>query len=193
VDEQLTNKVIQIWENAKTNSPLTQKSAVCVSTIDSAGFPQSRFVDLKEVDQRGFTFCTSYNSAKGSELSQNPKVALLAWWDHIGCQIRVVGKAVTISNELADKFWFSRSKKARVATTFFRQSEIWDSSVSMENQYSATLAASPESIVRPSSWGGYTVVPNSIEILKFRDSRVHIREQYVRDNGSPWKMQLLQP
>jgi len=192
MDEQLTDKIKLIWENAKSNSPLKQKSAVCISTIDSAGFPQSRCVDLKEVDQRGFTFCTSYNSEKGNNLSQNPKISLLAWWDHIGYQIRVVGKAVVISNELADKFWFSRSNEARVATTCFRQSEIWDPSVSMEAEYSAALAVSSASIARPNSWGGYTVVPNSIEILQFRDNRVHIREQYLRD-GSSWKMQLLQP
>ena len=121
MDEQLANKIKKIWENAKTNSPLTQKSAVCVSTIDSAGFPQSRFVDLKEIDQCGFTFCTSYNSEKGNQLSQNPKISLLAWWDHIGYQVRVVGKAVTISNDRADKFWFTRSKEAHVATPCFKQ------------------------------------------------------------------------
>ncbi len=192
MDEQLANKIKKIWENAKTNSPLTQKSAVCVSTIDSAGFPQSRFVDLKEIDQCGFTFCTSYNSEKGNQLSQNPKISLLAWWDHIGYQVRVVGKAVTISNDRADKFWFTRSKEAHVATTCFKQSEVWNSTVSMENQYSSALFASPTSIARPSSWGGYSVVPNSIEILKFRANRVHIREQYLRD-GSSWKMRLLQP
>jgi pyridoxamine 5'-phosphate oxidase len=163
-----------------------------VSTIDSAGFPQSRFVDLKEIDQFGFTFCTSYNSEKGNHLSKNPKVSLLAWWDHVGYQIRVIGKAVTISNELADKFWFTRSKEAHVATSCFKQSEVWNSSVSMENHYSSALAASPTSIARPSSWGGYSVVPNSIEILKFKANRVHIREQYLRD-GSSWNMQLLQP
>ena len=192
MDEQLTDKIKLIWENAKSHSPLRQKSAVCVSTIDSAGFPQSRFVDLEEVDQRGFTFCTSYNSEKGIHLSQNPKISLLAWWDHIGYQIRVVGKAEAISSELADKFWFTRSKNARVATTCFKQSEVWDPAVSMEEQYSAALAASSKPIARPNSWGGYTVVPDSIEILKFRTNRVHLREQYSRD-GSSWNMQLLQP
>lgn len=192
MDEQLANKIKQLWESAKINSPLTQKSAVCVSTIDSAGFPQSRFVDLKEIDQLGFTFCTSYNSEKGNHLSNNPKISLVAWWDYIGYQVRVVGKAVTISNELADKFWSTRSKEAHVATSCFKQSEVWDSVDSMENRYASVLAASPASIARPNSWGGYSVVPNSIEILKFKANRVHIREQYSRD-GTSWKMQLLQP
>lgn len=104
MDEQLVSKLNQIWDEAKVNSPLNQKSAVCVSTIDSAGFPQSRFVDLKEIGPSGFTFCTSYNSEKGNHLSNNPKISLLAGWDHIGYQIRVIGSAVRISSELADNF-----------------------------------------------------------------------------------------
>ena len=192
MDEQLVSKLKQIWEEAKVNSPLNQKSAMCVSTIDSAGFPQSRFVDLKEIGPSGFTFCTSYNSEKGNHLSHNPKISLLAWWDHIGYQIRVVGKASPISDELADKFWLTRSKEAQVATTCFKQSNVWDSDVSMENHFSAALSASQASISRPNSWGGYSVAPHSIEILKFKDNRVHTRVQYLWEEAS-WKMRLLQP
>ena len=105
MDDQLISKLSQIWKQARVDSPLSQKSAVCISTIDSAGFPQSRYVDLKEIDASGFTFCTSYNSEKGKQLSVEPKASLLAWWDHIGYQIRVVGNALRISNVLADKYW----------------------------------------------------------------------------------------
>lgn len=192
MDEQLVSKLNQIWDEAKVNSPLNQKSAVCVSTIDSAGFPQSRFVDLKEIGPSGFTFCTSYNSEKGNHLSNNPKISLLAWWDHIGYQIRVIGSAVRISSELADKFWLTRSKEAQVATTCFKQSEIWDSEISMENHFSSALTATEESISRPSYWGGYSVAPHAIEVLKFKTNRVHTREQYLWEETS-WKMRLLQP
>jgi pyridoxamine 5'-phosphate oxidase len=192
MDEQLVNKLNQIWEAAKVNSPLNQKSAVCVSTIDYAGFPHSRFVDLKEIGPSGLTFCTSYNSEKGHHLANNPKISLCAWWDHIGCQVRVVGNAVRIPNELADKFWFSRSKEAQVTTTCFKQSKVWDSEVSIENHFSSAIAVSEESILRPHSWGGYLVSPHLIEILKFKANRVHTREQY-RLNDTSWEMRLLQP
>lgn len=192
MDEQLVNKLNQIWGLAKVDSPLNQKSAVCVSTIDCAGFPQSRFVDLKEIDQSGFTFCTSYNSEKGNHLSNNPKVSLLAWWDHTGYQIRVVGNAVRISEELAERFWLTRSKEAQIATTCFKQSEIWNSEVSIDNHFSSALSASDEFISRPDSWGGYSVAPHTVEILKFKANRVHTREQYSWE-GSLWKMRLLQP
>lgn len=192
MDEELLDKIIKIWDEARADSPLTQKNAVCVSTIDSAGFPHSRFVDLKAVDQSGLIFCTSYDSAKGNHLKDNPKVSLLAWWDHIGYQIRVVGEAYRISDEQADKYWLTRSKDAQVATTCFKQSTYWNSEAPMESCFSAALAASKPDIPRPSSWGGFTVVPNSIEILKFNTNRVHKREHYSWD-GASWNMRLVQP
>jgi len=192
MDDQLISKLSQIWKQARVDSPLSQKSAVCISTIDSAGFPQSRYVDLKEIDGSGFTFCTSYNSEKGKQLSVEPKASLLAWWDHIGYQIRVVGNALRISNVLADKYWRTRSTEAQVASTCFKQSELWDSETSLQDFFSSALSSSQQSISRPNFWGGYTVVPHSIEILKFKTNRVHVREQYFRDDSS-WKMRLLQP
>ncbi|QTH63908.1 pyridoxal 5'-phosphate synthase [Psychrosphaera ytuae] len=192
IDEQLVNKISQIWKTAKINSPLNQKSAVCISTIDSLGFPQARFVDLKEIGPTGFTFCTSYNSDKGKHLLKNPNVSLVAWWDHIGYQIRVVGTAAPISTKVADKYWLTRSKEAQVATNCFKQSETWSSQASMESHFSKALTESEKSISRPNSWGGFTIEPHSIEILKFKPNRVHAREKYFLEHQS-WKMQLLQP
>ena len=51
-------KFNDLWQQALLDSPLQQKSAVCVSTINAEGFPESRFVDLKKVDEQGFVFCT---------------------------------------------------------------------------------------------------------------------------------------
>ena len=154
MDEQLIRRFYSIWETAKVNSPLNQKSAVCVSTIDPSGFPQSRFVDLKDVTAHGFTFCTAYNSQKGLHLAENPKVSLIAWWDHIGYQIRVVGKALRISDELADTYWLTRSKEAQVATTCFKQSEEWEATMSPDEHFDSALATAPPSIKRPPLWGG---------------------------------------
>ena len=51
--------------------------------IDESGFPNGRFVDLKSVDENGFTFCTYLDSAKGMQIQINPKTAMTVWWDHV--------------------------------------------------------------------------------------------------------------
>ena len=192
MNTELVNKVLNIWEQAKQDSPLAQKSAVSISTIDAEGFPQSRFVDLKAVDRSGFTFCTSYASEKGKHLSANPKLALLAWWDHINYQIRVVGNATPISEELADQYWQTRSKQAQIATTSFKQSEVWLEESSLTAHFEAKYSTADDVVSRPASWGGYTIEAKSVEILQFKSNRVHHREYYSHQDGA-WQRTLLQP
>lgn len=72
------------WQEALADSPLQQKSAVCVSTIDEYGFPAARFVDLKSVTEAGFVFCSYFDSAKGKQIARNAKTAMTVWWDHLG-------------------------------------------------------------------------------------------------------------
>ena len=90
------------WQEALADSPLNQKSAVCVSTVDANGFPAGRFVDLKSVSENGFVFCTYFDSAKGKHIARNPNISMAAWWDHVGYQVRVVGIAEVIAVSEAD-------------------------------------------------------------------------------------------
>ncbi|MEM7054660.1 MAG: pyridoxal 5'-phosphate synthase [Pseudomonadota bacterium] len=192
MDEQLVSKFYQIWNLAKENSPLNQESAVCISTVNGSGYPESRFVDLKEVSIQGFTFCTSYDSAKAKNLASNPKISLAVWWDHIGYQIRVVGNASRISDELADNYWDDRSLEAQIASTCFDQSEAWSSKSTMEDHFASALKAIDRRVSRPNYWGGFTVNPYSVEFLKFEVNRVHRREQFIKE-GAAWRLRMLQP
>lgn len=48
---------------------------------------------------------------------------------------------------------------------------------------------------RPPHWGGYRLVPDSIEFWQGRPSRLHDRLLYTRDAASPhgWTMSRLSP
>jgi hypothetical protein len=92
-------KFTQWWEAALVQSPLNQKSAVCVSTVGQDGMPSGRFVDLKGADEDGFTFCTYLDSAKGAEIRENPNVALTIWWDPVGYQGVQIGTAFLACEE----------------------------------------------------------------------------------------------
>lgn len=181
------------WQEALADSPLQQRSAVCISTIDANGFPTGRFVDLKAVNESGFVFCTYFDSAKGRHISREPKTAMTIWWDHVGYQIRVVGLTQLIADAEADSFWQSRSKSAQLTTTAFEQSEP----LNCENELTTRLEESAAQfadrpVPRPNNWGGYRIKPISIEFLTFRESRLHLRELFeIKDDG--WVKQLLQP
>jgi pyridoxamine 5'-phosphate oxidase len=181
------------WKRALLNSPLQQKSAVCVSTIDEDGFPSGRFVDLKSVDEDGFVFCTYLDSVKGKHIQKNPKVAITVWWDHVGYQVRIIGEAAPINESEAVDFWKTRSRSAQLTTTAFQQSQplIEEQELTTRMQTVTNKFVDME-IPKPVSWGGYRVHPLTIEFLTFAESRLHLRELYRRQDGV-WDKRLLQP
>ena len=181
------------WQEALTDSPLNLKSAACLSTINEDGYPTARFVDLKSADERGFVFCTCLDSAKGKHLQRDPKTAMTIWWDHVGYQVRVVGKAEVISAAEAYHFWSERSRSAQLTTTAFEQSR----QLATENELAGRLKATSvectgRNVPRPNNWGGYRIRPASIEFLTFKENRLHLRELYKRERNH-WIKQLLQP
>lgn len=181
------------WQEALADSPLQQKSAVCVSTIDEHGFPTGRFVDLKSVSEDGFVFCTYLDSDKGKHIARNAKASMTIWWDHLGYQIRVVGTAQAITANEADSFWQTRSRSAQLTTTAFEQSEALDSEDELAKRLQETaVKLAGQAVPKPDNWGGYCIKPVSIEFLTFQESRLHLRELFeCRSNG--WVKQLLQP
>ncbi|MCF6443015.1 pyridoxal 5'-phosphate synthase [Pseudoalteromonas luteoviolacea] len=187
------NKFKVWWQESKVDSPLKQKSAVCVSTIDEHGFPSGRFVDLKAVSEEGFVFCSYFDSAKGKHISHNPKSAMTFWWDHVGYQVRVIGHSQEISELEADSYWVTRTRSAQLTTTAFDQSAPLESEAFLDTRLNeALLQFGDQSVPRPKNWGGYIVKPVSIEFLTFRESRLHLRELYENSDGC-WNKQLLQP
>ena len=186
-------KFNDLWRQALLDSPLQQKSAVCVSTINAEGFPESRFVDLKQVDEQGFVFCTYYDSNKGQEISRNPKVSLSVWWDHIGQQIRVVGLAEQISEQAAIQFWQTRSRSAQLTTLSCEQSQPLSSESALVEQFDKTQQTfEGKEVTKPENWGGYRIRPVSIEFLAFAESRLHLRTRFTKKNDV-WTKMLLQP
>ena len=181
------------WREARQDSPLKQKNAVCVSTIDEDGFPQGRFVDLKHVSEDGFVFCTELSSPKGQHIKNNDKTAMTIWWDHVGYQVRIVGVAEPIATELADHYWQTRSLIAQLVTTSFSQSECYDRPEELEPRLDeASLNLKDQTIARPETWGGFCVNPKSIEFLHFAETRLHIREKYIHCDGH-WLHGYIQP
>lgn len=186
-------KFNQWWVKACVNSPLKQKNAVCVSTINAEGFPAGRFVDLKFVSDAGFIFCTCLDSEKGQDIRKNIKVALTCWWDHVGYQVRILGYASEIPESQAEVYWRTRSKEAQLTTVSCKQSQLLLSENDLVKQFGRVKTEVGEGVIsKPDNWGGYLVSPVSIEFLTFSDSRLHLRELFKNKDGL-WDKALLQP
>jgi len=163
---------------------------IALATASADGAPSVRMVLLKEADERGFLFFTSYIGRKGRELAENPRAAILVHTP--GRQIRVEGRVQKVSEAESDEYWAARPRGSQVAASISRQSDPIESREELERRFAEFDAAHPEDLPRPAHWGGFRLVPEGFEFWEHHDNRLHDRVCYRRD-GEGWTVERLQP
>lgn len=166
-------------------------NAVCLSTLGLDGFPNARFVSLKEVINKEFVITTSFSSRKGLEIDNNNKVALTFWWKKTERQIRVQGTATKIPTSLAQKYFRERSRISQVVSSICEQGKETHTLETLEQEIQKTVSNTND-IKIPEDWGGYFIHPVRIEFMEFRESRFHDRKLYEKQEEE-WLTKILQP
>jgi pyridoxamine 5'-phosphate oxidase len=181
------------WFQEALEAEVIEPNAMCLSTVLDQK-PHSRVVLLKGLESNGFVFFTNYASHKGQQLLQNPNVALNFLWLELERQVRINGKATPISAQDSDAYFYSRPFESQVGAIVSQQSHVLASREELEQAMSLALQTySPETIKRPEHWGGYLVVPESIEFWQGRSSRLHDRLHYELQSDQSWKISRLSP
>lgn len=176
---------------AEPNDP----EAMALATVDATGLPDVRMVLLKAADQRGFVFYTNEQSAKGAELSSNPKAALVMHWKSIRRQVRVRGPIERVSAEEADAYYASRSRPSQIGAWASEQSRPLDSRETFEARVAEVEKRfEGKDVTRPPHWGGFRILPVQIEFWMDRPYRLHDRVRFTCDvPGGAWKKTRLYP
>ncbi|WP_338764528.1 pyridoxamine 5'-phosphate oxidase [Bernardetia sp. ABR2-2B] len=172
-------------------SKLSVPTAVCLSTIGLDGFPNSRFVSLKEIVKDSFIITTPLDSRKGAEIENNNKVALTFWWTETQRQIRIQGIATKIDKELAQKYFEERNLESQIVSLICQQGKEIDDIKILEKEIIQMSLTNPK-IEMPKNWGGYSIEPIRIEFMEFRKTRFHDRKLYEMENNK-WTLKQLQP
>lgn len=181
------------WFQEALNAKVIEPNAMNLSTINEDGFPNSRIVLLKGVDE-GFVFYTNYLSTKGKELLANPAVALTFFWPELERQVRILGMAGKVSNEESDQYFFSRPFSSQIGAWVSPQSqEIPNRHFLEEREQRYSDEFTPQSIKRPAHWGGFRVVPSKIEFWQGRPSRLHDRIMYEIQKDFTWSIKRIAP
>jgi pyridoxamine 5'-phosphate oxidase len=168
--------------------------AVALATAAPDGRPSVRMVLAKNFDARGFTFHTGHGSRKGRELAENARAALLFYWHPLGRQVRVEGPVTRVGEDESEAYFRTRPRDGQIAAWASAQSEVIASREDLEARV-AELEREFEGrdVPLPSHWGGYRLEPEVWEFWQHRDSRLHDRFRYARQDGGEWTIERLSP
>mgnify|MGYP000231556818 FL=1 len=182
------------WLKQAEDEDVFEPNAMVASTIDPDGAVSSRTVLLKGLDDTGLEFVTNYTSRKGKALLANPSISLLFPWYGLKRQVIVYGEATPTVKEVSDLYWERRPKGAQLASAASDQSAPIASRELLDEQLAALEAQYPgDSLVpRPEHWGGFRVIPHTIEFWQGRSMRFHDRIRYDLVD-SHWQISRLQP
>lgn len=181
------------WDDA-VKSEIEEVNAMTLATADSKGIPSARIVLLKDFSEKGFVFFTNYESHKGRELEKNPNACLVFFWKELERQVRISGKVNKISSAASDAYFASRPEGSRIGAWASPQSRVIASrNVIDENTAKYQQQFKEGNIPRPPHWGGYIVIPDSIEFWQGRSDRLHDRIRYALVEDEGWKTERLAP
>jgi pyridoxamine 5'-phosphate oxidase len=167
--------------------------AMTLATATPDGKPSARIVLLRSLDERGLIFFTNRTSRKGTELTANPRAAVAIHWWELGRQVRVEGGVEEVSQAESAEYWETRPRASRIAAwaspqsrTLADRAELDAHVAAVERRFEGT------DVPPPPFWGGYRLVPDSIELWTHRENRLHDRLLYSRV-GSGWRRERIAP
>ncbi|MBN8981049.1 MAG: pyridoxamine 5'-phosphate oxidase [Rhizobiales bacterium] len=183
------------WFAEAVKSEPNDPNAMALATVDASGLPDVRMVLLKGYDEDGFVFYSHIDSAKGRELTANPKAALLFHWKSLRRQIRIRGTVSTVTPEEADAYFATRPKQAQIGAHASKQSKPLESRMAFEKAIALNTAKyAVGDVPRPQGWSGWRIAPLSFEFWHDRPFRLHDRIEFTRDSsGKSWSKTRLYP
>lgn len=180
------------WITQALSAEVPEPNAFNLATIGPDGYPDVRTVLLKGLDH-GFVFYTNYHSTKGRHIEQNPHVSANFLWLALERQVRIKGTVTPLTDAENDAYFYSRPFESQLGAIASPQSLRIKDREALENAFKDLQSLTPETIKRPSHWGGYRIIPHAMEFWQGRSSRLHDRIAYRLESNGNWQHYRLAP
>jgi len=171
------------FEQACRTEGILEPNAVCLATATSDGRPSCRMVLLKSYGPDGFVFYTNFLSRKAEELNSNPHASLCFYWEPLKRSVRVEGGVTRVADDEAEAYFQSRPRASQLGAHTSRQGEVIASRevlTTRQKDLQKTYGDESVPLPRPEYWGGYRVVPHTVEFWQGQSDRVHDRIVFTR-------------
>ncbi len=186
-------KQFRIWFEDARASGIPEPNAMTLGTADQSGRVSCRTVLLKAYDERGFVFFTNYGSRKARQIAENPRASLLFPWVALARQIEIAGAVEKISAAESLAYFMSRPFGSRLGAWVSDQSSVISSRQILLAKYEELKRKfATGEVPKPEGWGGYRVVPETVEFWQGGHDRLHDRLLYTKSGGA-WAISRLAP
>lgn len=183
----------QHWFAEAQQAGIREPNAMTLATSTADGHPSARVVLLKTMDQRGFGFFTDFRSRKATQLERNPRAAVAFAWLEIERQVRIEGTVSRMESDEAAAYFRTRPLGSRYGAWASVQSSVIPGRDWLESAVRDVEARHPGGDVPlPPHWGGFILAPTLYEFWQGRQSRLHDRVQYRRQDEA-WVIERLAP
>jgi len=182
-----------LWFEQAIEAGIPEPNAMALATADKNAMPSVRIVLLKEIDEKGFVFFTNYQSKKGSNLYENPNASIMFFWIELQRQIRIDGKVDKLSIDKSDAYFAQRPRESQISARISPQSRVVPGREFLDGLFAeAEKEFYGQPIPRPNDWGGFCLIPETIEFWQGRTGRLHDRIFYKKVSGI-WSINRLAP
>ncbi|TGZ85228.1 pyridoxamine 5'-phosphate oxidase [Ascodesmis nigricans] len=187
------------WFQSAQSFPIPQPETTVFSTASlPSGRISARTVYLKQLDTHGFVVFTNLGtSRKSRDLKTNPHAALTFHWAAMERQVRVEGVVEYLTREENQAYYDTRIRGSRIGAWASRQSCELSDRGELERRVKEAEERfdGVEEIPVPEFWGGVRIRPLSIEFWQGRESRLHDRFIYEREDieKEEWTVKRLSP
>lgn len=189
------NPIVQFekWLDEAISNQVMEPTAMTLATATPDGKLSCRIVLLREFNDEGFIFYSSYKSWKGKQIMLNHYGALSFYWPEVERQVRIEGYIEKVDSKTSDNYFSTRKRGKKLGAWIMLQSRKIPNREYLENLYEEQKKQfAGKEIPRPPDWGGYILKPGRIEFWQGRENRLNDRIMYEKKNMR-WQIHRLAP
>jgi pyridoxamine 5'-phosphate oxidase len=185
---------LQTWLDDAIRAGAPEPNAMVLATASADGYPASRTVLMKGLDERGVVFFTNYTSAKSHDLLATRFASATFPWYALHRQATVRGTVEKVSAAETKTYWASRPRGSQLGAWASPQSAVVRDRTVLENALANVQRrfADSDEVPVPPHWGGWRIRPEVVEFWQGRMDRMHDRLRFHQTRDG-WKIERVGP